>query len=86
MTATPPLHVTIAYCAECGYAPQTLALAEALMNTFEKQLSAITLVPADEGSFDVSVGDTLIHSMYRDGGFPDHHTIIAHVKSRLVGA
>jgi selenoprotein W-related protein len=86
MTATLPLRVTIAYCAECGYESQTLALAEALMKTFEKQLSAIELVPADEGSFDVHVDDTLIHSMYRDGGFPDHDTIIARVKSRLVGA
>jgi selenoprotein W-related protein len=84
MSATAPLKVTIAYCAECGYEPQTLALAEALMKAFEKQLSAIELVPADEGSFDVSVGNTLIHSMYREGGFPEHDTIIAKVKSRLL--
>jgi len=29
--ATRPVKVTITYCAECGYEPQTLALAEALM-------------------------------------------------------
>src|SRR5438552_4161547 len=36
--------VTITYCAECGYEPQTLALAEALMKTFAHELTAIDLV------------------------------------------
>ena len=78
--------VTITYCAECGYEPQTLALAEALMKSFTHQLSAIELVPWYEGSFDVAVNGKLVHSMYREGGFPDPSTIINAVKEQLAAS
>ena len=51
MSDTPGVKVTITYCAECGYEPQTLALTEALMKAFTHQLTAIELVPWYEGSF-----------------------------------
>ena len=75
--------VTITYCAECGYEPQTLALAEALMKTFTHQLTAIELVPWYEGSFDVAVNGKLVHSMYREGGFPDPSMVVKAVKEQL---
>jgi len=72
--------VTITYCSECGYEPQTLALADALMREFRHELSAIDIVPWYDGSFDVAVDGELVHVMYRDGGFPEHQTIIDAVK------
>ncbi len=78
--------VKITYCAECGYEPQTLALTEALMKAFGHRLSAIELIPWFEGAFDVSVGTELVHSMYRDGGFPEHQTVIDAVKAQLGNA
>jgi len=81
-----PVKVTITYCAECGYEPQTLALTDALMRAFTHQLSSIELVPWYEGSFDVAVGGKLVHSMYRDGGFPEHAKIIKAVKEQLTEA
>jgi selenoprotein W-related protein len=72
--------VSIAYCAECGYEPQTLALAEALMKEFRDELSEIELIPWHEGAFDVTVDGELVHSMYRDGGFGDHGAVIAAVR------
>jgi selenoprotein W-related protein len=78
-----PVKVTITYCAECGYEPQTLALTEALMKAFAHQLTAIELVPWYEGSFDVAVDGTLVHSMYREGGFPENAAIIEAVKAKL---
>jgi len=78
-----PVKVKITYCAECGYEPQTLALAGALMTTFQHDLASIELIPWYEGSFDVSVGNTLVHSIYRDGGFPEHETVIAAVRQAL---
>jgi selenoprotein W-related protein len=81
----PVVKVTITYCAECGYEPQTLALTEALMLAFAHQLSSIELIPWYEGSFDVSVGGQLVHSMYRDGGFPEHQKVIDAVRAQLAG-
>jgi selenoprotein W-related protein len=81
--AKPLVKVTITYCAECGYEPQTLSLTDALMRAFTHQLAAIELVPWYEGSFDVAVGGKLVHSMYRDGGFPEDEKIIQAVKEQL---
>ena len=75
--------VTITYCSECGYEPQTLALVGALLHEFTQELSSVELIPWHEGAFDVSVGGDLIHSMMREGGFPEHETIIQAVKARV---
>jgi selenoprotein W-related protein len=78
-----PLKVSITYCAECGYEPQTLGLAEALMKAFVNDLASIELIPWHDGAFDVVVGGDLVHSMYRDGGFPEHEAIINAVRQRM---
>ena len=86
MTETPLVKVTITYCAECGYEPQTLSLAEALMKSFTHELKSIELVPWYEGSFDVHVNGQLVHSMYREGGFPENEKIVEAVKKELATA
>lgn len=78
-----PVKVTITYCAECGYEPQTLDLARSLMLEFGAQLSSIELIPWEAGTFDVRVGDVLAHSMARDGGFPDPAAIGRVVREHL---
>ena len=83
VTKTERVKVSITYCAECGYEPQTLALAGALMKSFLHELSTIELIPWHDGAFDVVVGGDLVHSMYRDGGFPEHAAIIQAVRERL---
>ena len=75
--------VKITYCAECGYEPQTLDLAKALMLEFGARLSCIELIPWDGGTFDVSVDGESIHSMTRDGGFGDNAAIKEAVRARL---
>jgi selenoprotein W-related protein len=82
MTATAH-KVKITYCAECGYEPQTLDLAKALMLEFGARLSCIELIPWDGGTFDVSFDGDLLHSMTRDGGFPKHAAIKDAVRARL---
>jgi selenoprotein W-related protein len=75
--------VTITYCDECGYDPQTLALTETLMREFGSDLSKIQLIPWHDGAFDVSVDGDLVHSMNRDGGFPRTEEIVRAVRERL---
>jgi len=85
-TETPAVKVTITYCAECGYETQTLSLAEALMKAFTHELTSIELVPWYEGSFDVAINGEVVHSMYREGGFPDNGVMVEAVKKRLVAS
>lgn len=78
-----PVKVSITYCAECGYEPQTLGLASALMIEFREQLASIDLIPWQDGMFDVVVDGELVHSMARDGGFPENDAIVNAVRQRL---
>jgi selenoprotein W-related protein len=77
------VRVRITYCAECGYEDAAADLARALMVEFREKLSAIELVPFVDGTFDVRVGDDLVHSMGRDGGFPSSDLVKAAIRSRL---
>lgn len=78
-----PVKVKITYCAECGYEPQTLDLARSLMLEFGAELSSIELIPWDSGTFDVSVDGDLVHSMRREGGFPEHDVVKRAIRTKL---
>ena len=77
------IKISITYCAECGYEPQTLALADTLMRAFAHELASVELIPWYDGTFDVSVDGELVHSMAREGDFPRHEDIVRAVRRRL---
>ena len=77
------VRVRITYCAECGYEDAATDLARVLMIEFREKLSAVELVPFVDGTFDVRVDDELVHSMTRDGGFPEPKTVADHVRRRV---
>ena len=81
-----PVKVKITYCAECGYEPQALDLTKALMFEFGTKLASIEIIPWESGTFDVSVDGQLIHSMRREGGFPELASVKSAVRSRLASA
>ena len=53
------------------------------MYAFGARLAAIELIPWESGTFDVSVGGDLVHSMKRDGGFPSEQTITSAVRAKI---
>ena len=55
------------------------------MHAFHYDIAGIEIIPWQDGAFDVAVDGELIHSMYRDGGFPAPETIIRAVRERLAG-
>jgi len=53
------------------------------MREFGQRLAAIEIIPWEDGTFDVSVGERLVHSMARDGGFPDPKKVGEAVRALL---
>ena len=54
--------VEIVYCASCNYLPLALRIAERLLSSFQGRLTGVTLVPGDDGVFDVLADGELLFS------------------------
>lgn len=78
--------VRVAFCADCGYEGHAAELARALFVEFGHRIAEVRLIPWDDASFDVSVGDELVHSMERDGGMPEPALVIERVRAALATA
>lgn len=46
-------------------------MAQELLTTFAEELGEVALVPGEGGIFEIRVGEQLIWSRERDGGFPN---------------
>jgi selenoprotein W-related protein len=55
----------------------------ALLNTFEKQIKSITLIPSDAGKFEVTVNGKLVYSKLETGRHTDPSEVIPLVQNEV---
>jgi selenoprotein W-related protein len=75
--------VAIAYCTQCRWLLRAAWMAQELLTTFEHELGEVALRPGTGGVFEVHVGNELIWSRERDGGFPDIKELKQRVRDRI---
>ena len=57
-------------------------MAEQLLVEYKKDIADFTLVPSDNGRFEISVDDELIYSKVQEGRFPEYDEIKAKIDAR----
>ena len=63
--------IEILYCAQCRWLMRAAWMAQELLTTFDREISALTLKPGTGGVFEVRANDTLIWSRKAEGRFPE---------------
>ncbi|ATL48015.1 SelT/selW/selH selenoprotein [Chitinophaga caeni] len=64
--------ITIRYCPKCGWLLRAAYMAQELLTTFEEDLSAVSLQPAEiAGSYQVLLDQVVLFDRKRDGQFPE---------------
>ena len=63
--------------------PQAVSLPKQLMNLCSWDISGVSLIPADGGAFEVSVGYKLMYSKLETGEFPDESILVDEIRSEL---
>lgn len=76
--------VTITYCTGCNWLLRAGWMAQELLQTFQADLGAVTLVPGEMGGvFEIEVDGVLIWERKRDGGFPDVKELKGRVRDQI---
>lgn len=75
--------IEIHYCQSCGMLPRATWLAQELLNTFARDLDAVALRPGGGGVFEVHVDGKCLHSLERDGAFPEPQAVKQIVRKRI---
>ena len=63
--------------------PQAVSLSKQLMDLCSWDISGVSLIPADGGAFEVSVGYKLMYSKLETGEFPDESILVDEIRSEL---
>ena len=63
--------------------PQAVSLSKQLMNLCSWDISGVSLISADGGAFEVSVGYKLMYSKLETGEFPDESILVDEIRSEL---
>lgn len=62
--------ISILYCTRCNWLLRAAWMAQELLSTFGEELGSVSLIPASNGRFEVTVNSQLVWERKRDGGFP----------------
>jgi selenoprotein W-related protein len=73
--------LSIEYCLECCETLRALNDAQEILMQYEDRISQLTLVPGENGMFEVAVGENLVFSKHHLGRHPEEGELV-----RLVGA
>ena len=72
-------HIEIKFCPKCKWLSRASWISQELLNTFDSDLSSVTLVPSESGVFDINCNQSLIFSRKEENGFID----VAIIKQRI---
>lgn len=74
-----PNAIRIRYCTQCRWLLRAAWMAQELLTTFEREVTALTLEPGTGGVFEVWAGPALVWSRSAEGRFPE----ITELKQRV---
>lgn len=75
--------IVIRYCVPCRYRAQAIGDADAILEAFGQELTAVRLVPGDAGVYDVELDGTLLFSLDKEMRFPDPAALIETIRASL---
>ncbi len=75
--------VLIRYCLPCRYQTKAIQDADAILEEFGGELSALRLVPGDHGVYDVEVDGKLVFSLDKATRFPETPELIREIRARI---
>jgi selenoprotein W-related protein len=83
MSANAKPSVEIEYCAQCGFLPRAVWMAQELLSTYKADVAGVWLKPGDGGIFAIRVDQALVFSNKEAGRFPETREIRDAVQSAL---
>ena len=78
-----PVKIKIEYCVRCGWLLRAGWMAQELLSTFGDKIDELALAPSSRGVFRIFVGETLIWSREKNGGFPSAAELKRLVRDRV---
>ncbi len=78
--------LVIEYCTQCHWLLRAAYFAQELLTTFEAELGGVTLIPGQGGVFEVRLGNDIVWSRKKEGGFPEAKELKQRVRDLIAPA